>query len=303
LFSLGRQRAFIKVQDGCRYRCAFCIVTLARGEEKSRTIAEVVDEINAINKEGVEEFVLTGVHLGGWGSDLQMRLEDLLQAVLKQTTIPRLRLGSLEPWELSEGFFAVLQNERLMPHLHLPLQSGSDAVLRRMARRCKTTEFAEITRLCRNVRPDINISTDIIVGFPGETDAQWEEGLAFIETQVFVHIHIFSYSPRAGTKAAELPDQIPSHVKKDRAQQLQRLASNHKRATLSRFLGREMPVLWEAGGKIQADGKQRFRGLTPNYLRVETLADKGRDLCRIIGNTKLIAISEDGDYLLGKVTS
>jgi len=301
LFTLGRQRAFVKVQDGCRYRCAFCIVTLARGEEKSRGISEVVDEINVLHTQGIEEFILTGVHLGGWGGELGMRLDDLIRAVLENTGIQRLRLGSLEPWELSEGFFDLWQNPRLMPHLHLPLQSGSDAVLRRMSRRCKTAEFAELVANARSACPDMNITTDIIVGFPGETPAFWEEGLDFVEAQAFGHIHIFAYSIREGTKAAGLPDQIPGQVKKARVQQLHSLAEKHKRAMLTRFLGREMAVLWEAGGEILEDGRRRFRGLTPNYLRVETLAEAGQELCRQIASVRLLAV--DGDHLVGTLAS
>jgi len=301
LFTLGRQRAFVKAQDGCRYRCTFCVVTLARGEEKSRPVAEIVDEINALHGQSIEEFILTGVHLGGWGSDLGLRLEDLIEAVLEQTQIPRLRLGSLEPWELSESFLGLLQNPRLMPHLHLPLQSGSDSVLRRMARRCKTAEFAELADKARAACPDINITTDIIVGFPGESEAEWEEGLKFIETQAFGHVHIFSYSIRAGTKAAGLPDQVPEPVKKARAQQLQQLAQGQKQAVLARFLGRDLPVLWEGGREVLEDGRQRFRGLTPNYLRVETLAEAGLDLSRHITDVRLAAIADSGDCLIGKL--
>ncbi len=208
LFRLGRQRAFVKVQDGCRYRCTFCIVTVARGEEKSRSVAEVVEEINALHRQGIPEAVLTGVHLGGYGGDLGLGLDELIRAVLAQTDIPRLRLGSLEPWDLPEGFFDLFDAPRLMPHLHLPLQSGSDAVLRRMARRCKTDEFAALVEQARARVPDINISTDIIVGFPGETEEEWAETLAFVRRIGFGHIHIFSYSPRQGTKAAALPDHV-----------------------------------------------------------------------------------------------
>lgn len=301
LFSLGRQRAFVKVQDGCRYRCTFCIVTLARGEERSRSIAEVVDEINALHRQGIEEFVLTGVHLGGWGSDLGMRLEDLIAALFEQTQIPRLRLGSLEPWELSENFFSLLQNPRLMPHLHLPLQSGSDTVLRRMARRCKTAEFANLIGKARQVCPDINITTDIIVGFPGESREEWEEGLKFIQTQAFGHIHIFSYSIREGTKAANLPDQVPAPVKKTRVLQLQELAQQQKRATLARFLGRKLPVLWEAGREILEDGRRQFRGFTPNYLRVETLAEPGLDLSKRITRVNLTQVADSGEHLIGEL--
>jgi threonylcarbamoyladenosine tRNA methylthiotransferase MtaB len=296
LFSLGRQRAFIKVQDGCRYRCTFCIVTVARGAESSRAIAEVVSEINALHEQGVQEFILTGVHLGGWGADLGLRLEDLIEAVLAQTTAPRLRLGSLEPWELSDGFLRLLNHPRFMPHLHLPLQSGADAVLRRMARRCKTAEFAELAGRIRSLVPDINLTTDIIVGFPGETEEEWAQSLSFIEAMAFGHIHIFSYSPRAGTKAAGLPDPVPAAVKKARAQALHALAERHKRDTLERFIGREFPILWEDQGASEAGGGRRFLGYTPHYLRVE--AHSAEDLSNRIENARLDALAPSGDRLL-----
>jgi threonylcarbamoyladenosine tRNA methylthiotransferase MtaB len=181
LFTRGRQRAFIKVQDGCRYRCTFCIVTVARGEEASRAIQTVVNEINELHQQGITEAILTGVHLGGYGSDLGINLSDLIKAILAETDIPRLRLGSLEPWELPDDFFELFHNPRLMPHLHLPLQSGSDSVLRRMARRCKTEEFSAIVQQLRAKIPHFNITTDIIVGFPGETEQEWQESFNFIK--------------------------------------------------------------------------------------------------------------------------
>ena len=208
LFTRGRQRAFVKVQDGCRYRCTFCIVTVARGDEVSRPVQAVIDEINALHKQGITEVILTGVHLGGYGSDLGNNLSDLIKAILSETTIPRLRLGSLEPWELPEDFFTLFHNPRLMPHLHLPLQSGSDTVLRRMARRCKTEEFAAIVSQLRAQIPHFNITTDIIVGFPGETEEEWQDSFNFIKQTGFGHIHIFTYSSREGTKAATLPNQL-----------------------------------------------------------------------------------------------
>ncbi|MBS3963078.1 MAG: tRNA (N(6)-L-threonylcarbamoyladenosine(37)-C(2))-methylthiotransferase MtaB [Methylomonas sp.] len=268
LFNRGRQRAFVKVQDGCRYRCTFCIVTVARGEERSRSIQEVVDEVNALHGQGVNEAVITGVHLGGYGSDIGSHLVELIQAILKHTAIPRLRMGSLEPWELPDGFFELFQNPRLMPHLHLPLQSGSDSVLRRMARRCKTAEFAELVAKARQTIPHCNITTDIIVGFPGETEAEWQESIAYIERIGFGHIHIFSYSPREGTKAAGLPNPVANDIKRRRSRELHTLAERMNAATVADNLGRDCVVLWEGQSEMLASGKTRYFGYTPNYLRV-----------------------------------
>ena len=268
LFSRGRQRAFVKVQDGCRYRCTFCIVTVARGEERSRSIQDVIDEINSLHRQGVNEAIITGVHLGGYGSDINSNLVELIEAILEQTEIPRLRMGSLEPWELPPGFFDLFKNPRLMPHLHLPLQSGSDSVLRRMARRCKTEEFADLVEQARKTIPHFNITTDIIVGFPGETEQEWHESLAYIEQIGFGHIHIFAYSPREGTKAASLANQVDQTVKRQRSRQLHELAETMKEAFIHENLGQQVSVLWEGQTETLENGKVRYFGYTPNYLRV-----------------------------------
>ncbi len=268
LFSRGRQRAFVKVQDGCRYRCTFCIVTVARGEEVSRPVQTVIDEINTLHQQGINEVILTGVHLGGYGSDIDSNLATLITEILAQTQIPRLRLGSLEPWDLPENFFDLFQNPRLMPHLHLPLQSGSDTVLRRMARRCKTAEFAAIVNQARAQIPHFNLTTDIIVGFPGETEAEWQDSFDFIKAVGFGHIHIFSYSPRAGTKAATLPEPVLNEVKKQRSQQLHELAEMMKQQFVASQLGQQFSILWEGHREKIAEGKFLRFGYTPNYLRV-----------------------------------
>ena len=268
LFTRGRQRAFVKVQDGCRYRCTFCIVTVARGEEVSRPVQAVIDEINTLHKQGINEVILTGVHLGGYGSDLGNNLSDLIKAILAKTDIPRLRLGSLEPWELPNDFFELFRNPRLMPHLHLPLQSGSDTVLRRMARRCKTEEFTAIVSQLRTQIPNFNITTDIIVGFPGETGQEWQDSFDFIKQTGFGHIHIFTYSSREGTKAASLPNQVTNEIKKQRSRQLHQLADEMKLKFCRDNIGNEFPVLWEGYSEPVEGGKQQVFGHTPNYLRV-----------------------------------
>jgi threonylcarbamoyladenosine tRNA methylthiotransferase MtaB len=270
LFSRGRHRAFIKVQDGCRYRCTFCIVTLARGEERSRSRQEIIEEINRIHQTGIQEVVITGVHVGGYGSDIGSNLYDLLSAILDETSVPRVRLASVEPWDLPDNFFQLFKNPRLMPHMHLPLQSGADSVLRRMARRCKTAEFAEIVEKARAVDPLFNITTDIIVGFPGETDEEWQQTMDFVASIGFGHVHIFSYSKREGTKAAGLPDQIDESVKKHRNRQLHELAQRLKADAMSRHLGKSYDVLWE--GESRKTGEfSGWYGYTPYYHKIRTL--------------------------------
>ena len=246
LFMRGRHRAFIKIQDGCRYRCTFCIVTVARGEERSRLEASIIDEVNQLTRQGVQEIVLTGVHVGGYGSDLaETSLYTLVKRLLVETDVPRIRFASVEPWDLPEDFFALFSNPRLMPHMHLPIQSGADSVLRRMARRCKTTEFTQLVQQARAAIPNFNVTTDIIVGFPGETEAEWQETLSFVEQLGFGHVHIFSYSPRAGTKAAGLVNPVSEAVKKQRSQELHQLAERSQQHWLTQQLGQRVPVLWE----------------------------------------------------------
>ncbi|MGR9045379.1 MAG: tRNA (N(6)-L-threonylcarbamoyladenosine(37)-C(2))-methylthiotransferase MtaB [Gammaproteobacteria bacterium] len=293
LFSRGRQRGFVKVQDGCRYRCTFCIVTVARGEENSRPIRDVIDEINNLHRQGIHEAIITGVHLGGYGSDTGQNLSDLIKAILAETAIPRLRLGSLEPWELPEDFFELFDNPRLMPHLHLPLQSGSDSVLRRMARRCKTDEFSAIVEQLRTRIPGFNITTDIIVGFPGETEQEWQDSLDYIERTGFGHIHIFTYSRRNGTKAASLTGQVSDDIKRQRSRQLHQLADGMRREFFEANLGREFQVLWESQTETTADGKSLIFGYTSNYLRVACKTDDPSTLENRMTSAKLIAAHDN----------
>ena len=258
IFKRGRNRAFIKIQDGCRYRCTFCIVTVARGSERSRNVKEIIKEINQIHQQGIQEVVLTGVHVGGYGSDNNSSLYQLIQQILDNTDIPRIRLASVEPWDLPEDFFQLFKNTRLMPHMHLPLQSGSDSVLKRMARRCKTHDFKTLVEQARNEIENFNLTTDIIVGFPGETEHEWEESKNFIQEIGFSHIHIFTYSKRDGTKAATLPDAVTSEIKKKRSRELHDIAKTLRHDFLSSYLGKIHPVLWE---NQQLDKERRFHFL------------------------------------------
>jgi threonylcarbamoyladenosine tRNA methylthiotransferase MtaB len=296
LLTRGRQRAFVKVQDGCRYQCTFCIVTRARGEERSRPAAEVIDEINGLADQGIREVALTGVHLGGYGSDCGSDLGELISGILAETDIPRLRLGAVEPWDLPERFWSLFSSPRLMPHLHLPLQSGADSVLRRMARRCKTSEFQRITEQARGQVPDFNLTTDVIVGFPGETEAEWRQTLDYVEHIGFGHLHIFAFSPRPGTRAASLPDPVPRELIRARSQALHELGQRLKQETLERYLGRRMQVLVE---DRQLETGNEWSGYTPNFLRVAlAIADtQDRDLSNRILDVTLTGIAPEGDRL------
>jgi len=265
LFLRGRHRAFIKVQDGCRYRCSYCIVTIARGAERSRSIDDIVTEINFLHQNGVQEIAITGVHVGGYGSDIGSNLYVLLSEVLNRTEVPRIRLASVEPWDLPDNFFELFTDQRLMPHMHLPIQSGSDSVLRRMSRRCKTAEFTRIVEKARERIPLFNITTDLITGFPGETEQEWRQTMAYVEATGFGHMHIFTFSPREGTRAANMPEQIDTVTKKARSREMHLLAAELKARELKMHIGNSVAVLWEQ--KNNSEG-QKWLGYTPHYHRI-----------------------------------
>ncbi len=298
-----RTRAFVKVQDGCRNRCTFCIVTVARGEERSRPIAEVVAEVNALHAEGYQEAVLTGVHLGGYGSDLGTDLRSLVAALLAETTLPRLRLSSLEPFDLTADFFDLWPQSagRLMPHLHLPAQSGSDAVLRRMARRNRVADFEALAAVARGRIPGLTLTTDLIVGFPGETESDFAETVAFACRVGFAHMHIFPYSARAGTAAARFSGQVPAVERQRRARILAELDEELGQAVRRTFLGQVRPVLWEnpLDDRSTDEGRPIWTGLTDNYLRVFAPAEVGSNLHNHITPTRLLEMR--GDRLWGEV--
>ncbi len=301
-FAATRTRAFVKVQDGCNNRCTFCIVTIARGEERSRPSAAVVNEINTLVAEGYQEAVLTGVHLGAYGRDLGTDLASLVRAILRQTRLPRLRLSSLEPWDLRPEFFDLWRESegRLCPHLHLPLQSGCDATLRRMARRYTTAGYARLVECARERIPDLTITTDIIVGFPGETDEEFQQSLRFVESMRFAHLHVFPYSLRPGTAAARMKGQVSEAVKRERSAAMRELDARSGRAVRRAHLGQVRLVLWEGDGQPMLGTDHRvWAGLTDNYLRVLTMAPAGENLHNRITPVRLDRL--EGDALWGEV--
>jgi threonylcarbamoyladenosine tRNA methylthiotransferase MtaB len=244
------------------------------------------------------EIVLTGVHLGSWGQELSpaLHLSHLVAAILKDTDVPRLRLSSLEPWDLQAGFFQLWQHPRLCRHLHLPLQSGCAATLRRMARKTTPESFAELVAAARLAIPDIAITTDIITGFPGESDAEFHESLAFVRQMHFAGGHVFTYSARPGTAAARLPDQVPHSLRKSRNACLRAAFAEATQAYQSAFIGQVLPVLWESATGLGAQGWE-MSGLTDNYLRVNAQAP--RSLWNQITPVQLSSITSDG--LLGQI--
>ena len=266
-----RTRAFIKVQDGCNNQCTFCITTVARGEARSRHIADVISDIQFALDGGAKEIVLTGVHLGSWGFDFKLRLTELIKAILCETDVPRLRLSSLEPWDLNADFFSLWGGSRLMPHLHLPLQSGSESTLKRMRRNTSPQSFRELVSAARDVIPDAAITTDIIAGFPGETEEEFAETLDFVREMNFAGGHVFTYSPRPGTGAARMKGQIKPELGKKRNHILRDALEGSAKTYREKFIGRAMSVLWESTSEMGERGWQ-MEGLTENYVRVQAFA-------------------------------
>ena len=266
-----RTRAFIKAQDGCDNHCTFCITTVARGESRSRPLADVILDIQSALEGGAKEIVLTGVHLGSWGYDFDSHLAELIQAILRETDAPRLRLSSLEPWDLSPDFFSLWTNHRLMPHLHLPLQSGSDSTLKRMLRKTTPDSFRALVSAAREAIPDVAITTDIIAGFPGETEDEFAETLDFVREMNFAGGHVFTYSARPGTGAARMKGQVRPELRKKRNHILQEAIEESAKSYREVFIGRKMSVLWESTSETGEWG-WKMEGWTGNYLRVNAFA-------------------------------
>ena len=262
-----RTRAFLKIEDGCQNFCTFCIIPYARGPVKSRELSAVAREMRLLTGAGFREVVLTGIHLGAYGIDLagHPTLADACRTVLAEEGLRRLRLGSLESVELSADLLELMRTEpRFAAHLHLPLQAGSDAVLRAMNRHYDTAAFARLIEEVRAAVPGVAISTDIIVGFPGETEADFAAGLDFVRQMGFARMHVFPYSPRKGTPAARRTDQVPPMVRKERAARMQALADALAEEYHRAALGSDVDVLFETSEDGVTDG------LTETYIRVYT---------------------------------
>jgi threonylcarbamoyladenosine tRNA methylthiotransferase MtaB len=267
-----RTRAFVKVQDGCDNFCTFCITRVARGKGISRTVHQVINDVKMAIDGGVQEVVISGVHLGSWGSEFthKMHLRDLIEEILKNTDLKRLRLSSLEPWGLGNNFFSLWEDKRLCPHLHLPLQSGSERILKRMARNTNPERYMQIVSDARIVVPEIAITTDMIVGFPDENDEEFNETVKFVREVGFSGGHIFAYSARPGTAAANYANQISAPIRKRRSAVLRAIFSEMSYQYQEKFIGRTVEPLWEHGEQL-ADGSWLMNGLTGNYLRTSAI--------------------------------
>lgn len=280
-----RARAFLKVQDGCRNFCAYCIVPYVRTREVSVPVEEIVTQIKEKVATDFQEVVLTGTEIGDYCYD-GVDLTGLLQRILAETDIRRIRLSSLQPHHISSSLIGLWRNPRLCPHFHLSLQSGSDTVLKRMNRRYSITGYRRAAVLLRNSVPDVAITTDVIVGFPGETDAEFQSTLDFCREMQFARIHVFPFSPRPGTAAATMPNQISVAVKKERSQIMLSLAKESTKNFRQKFLGRTMDVLWEQ------ESRGVWSGLTGNYIKMYTRSSN--NLSNSLLSVKLVKTYRDG---------
>ena len=288
-------RAFIKVQDGCNQFCTYCIIPFARGRVRSRELPDVLQEIRTLAKSGYREVVLTGIHLSSYGVDNGESLLHLIEAVHELEGIERIRLGSLEPRIVTDAFAKRLSElPKICPHFHLSLQSGCDTVLSRMNRRYDTAEYEVGCALLRRYFEHPAITTDVIVGFPGETDEEFETTERYLERIHFYEMHIFQYSRREGTKAAAMPDQVPEAVKKERSEKL--LALGHRMSEEFRryYLGRQVTALLEE--EFLYDGKRYYTGYTKEYVKVEVETEKDLSNTFVTGTLKT-QLTED-IYLL-----
>ena len=286
----GRSRAMVKIQEGCDQVCAYCIVPKVRGRERSIPPEEIVAQINGRAESGCREAVLTGTQLGTYGFDLiDVNLIGLLRLVLAETSIDRLRVSSLQAQEITPELLELWDNPRLCPHFHIPLQSGSDTILQAMRRRYDTSRFAETVQLVREKIPNAGITTDIIVGFPGEGVKEFAESYSFAASVGFSDVHVFPYSIRPGTSAAYLDGQVDEAKKKERTGEMLELAATAVQDFRRESLGQTRPVLWEPA-KVK-DHSGVWSGLTDNYLRVK--AESDRDLGNVITDARLSGLDED----------
>ena len=297
-----KTRAVIKIQDGCDRFCSYCIIPYARGRVRSRKPENIISEITQIASKGIKEVVITGIHIASYGKDFAMskdskltnyRLIDLLEEINEIQGIQRIRLGSIEPLLITVEFVERLKKlEKICHHFHLSLQSGCDETLKRMNRRYTTEQFKEIVRLLRGAYSDVNLTTDIIVGFPGETDEEFNKTYQFLKEIKFYKMHIFKYSPRKGTKAAVMPNQINGDIKEERSKKLIELSDRNEIEYNKSYIGKNVEVLFEE----EKDGM--YKGHTQNYIMVycqskEKLDNKIIDVvCEKAEKEHIIAIME-----------
>ena len=283
-----KTRAFIKVQDGCNQFCSYCIIPYARGRVRSRNAESIIKEITQIAQNGIKEVVITGIHVASYGRDFgnENGLIELLEKINEIEGIKRIRLGSLEPKIITEEFMQRLSKlEKICHHFHLSLQSGCDATLKRMNRKYTTSEVKEIIERLRRYYDDVMLTTDIIVGFPGEKEEEFETTYQFLKQAKLYKMHVFQYSPRKGTRAAVMPNQIDGNIKEARSKKLIELSNENQKMYNQQLVGKEVEVLFE--DKEVEDGITYFRGHTQNYVLVKYKTDENLE-----NTLKLIKISD-----------
>jgi len=290
-----RSRAFVQIQNGCDAFCSYCIIPYARGRSRSVTVAAIVDQLEKLSANGYPEIVLTGIHIGNYGHDLnpQIDLLYLLQQIEQSNFTGRLRLGSIEPTELPPPLYQYIATANwICPHFHIPLQSGDDDILQRMNRHYTTTFFGDLVEQINRLRPDAAIGLDVITGFPGETDHQFEKTCQLLEALPFSHLHVFPFSKRSGTPAATMPDQLSGTIIKQRAAHLRKIGELKLHHFAQQFIGSELDIVIEGG----ENGGLR-KGLSANYLSVAvpTKSVKSGQLVRVT----IAGIHRDG--LIGEL--
>lgn len=277
-------RAYLKVQDGCNQFCTYCIIPYARGRIRSKKTEDVVNEVKRLAASGCQEVVLTGIHLSSYGKERpedQENLLTLIQAVHQVDGIERIRLGSLEPGIITEEFAAAISSlPKVCPHFHLSLQSGCTTTLKRMNRRYTAEEYREKCEILRKYYPAPALTTDVITGFPGETEEEFEESRSFVDSIHFYETHIFPYSKREGTKAAGMPDQLTEQVKKERSRVLIALGKEHQREYMEQFLGQKKEVLFEEQQTVE--GQEYWTGHTMEYLKIAVISEENLENKRVM---------------------
>ena len=278
-----RTRSTIKIQDGCDQYCSYCIVPFTRGLGYSIPVNKVLAEVHCRVKDNFNEIILTGTQIGCYDN-----LVELVQRILKETNIQRLRLSSLQPQDISPQLLQLWSDSRLCRHLHLPLQSGTDVILKKMRRRYSISEYERALSIARNTIPGLSITTDLIVGFPGESDTQFEESLHFCERSGFSRIHVFPYSPRPGTSATEMSDRVQPEIIKERSKIMVSLSKKLSLSFIKKFVGHTMVVLWE-------EKQNNYKvGLTDNYIRVYT--EHNESLSNQLLPIKITSCYKDGAW-------
>ncbi|GAA0084554.1 tRNA (N(6)-L-threonylcarbamoyladenosine(37)-C(2))-methylthiotransferase MtaB [Clostridium sp. CTA-7] len=264
-----KTRAFLKIQDGCNRFCTYCIIPYSRGSVCSKDPKKVLEEVNKLAEHGFKEIILSGIHTASYGLDLEgkVNLIDIIEEIEKVDGIERIRIGSIEPaFFTPEVIEKIKKFKKLCPHFHLSLQSGCDATLKRMNRRYTAQEYADSVNLLRETMPDVSITTDVIVGFPGETEGEFNETYEFLKNIKLTKTHVFKYSPRKGTKAADMQDQIDGSIKEKRSKLLIELSNKNEKEFIEKFIGKEMNVLIETEVKGQ---EGVYEGYTRNYIKVQ----------------------------------